>query len=439
MAQATSSTRQFKYYAFHIVVAPPENPNTPYLTLQPPSPLVCLEYNPKDPTSLISGMLSGQVAAWDTRVNRDPVAISAREVCHRASANSVSWINSKSGTEFFSGSADGQVIWWDTRRLNEPLERLYMDPVRTDEQDLTRSYGVSVLEYETTMPTKFMCGTDMGMVFVCNRKGKSPSEKIAVRMGCHLGPVLAITRNPSFLKNFLTIGDWTARIWSEDCRESAIIWTKYQAAMLTDGVWSPTKCSMFYTSRMDGVMDAWDLLQQQNEPVLSIKVCDEPLLCMRPHEGGRLISGGSKNGATFLIEVSENMGVSLKNDKPLLTAMFERENKREKILEAKCREAKLKVRTAQLVHEETDETRAARAAALDAACEVAEQEFLRAVELEKAKMFPLLCKQREQQDGQSAEEDEDEEEGEFGEKRADDDEEDGTEDAAAQCDYDEDG
>lgn len=42
--------------------------------------------------------------------------------------------------------------------------------------------------------------------------------------------------------------------------------------MLTDGCWSPTKCSLFYISRMDGILDAWDLLQQQNEPTLSIKV-----------------------------------------------------------------------------------------------------------------------------------------------------------------------
>lgn len=61
-------------------------------------------------------------------------------------------------------------------------------------------------------------------------------------MMTHLGPVYAITRNPNFLKNFLTVGDWTARIWSEDCRESSIIWTKHQPAILTDGVWSPTKC-----------------------------------------------------------------------------------------------------------------------------------------------------------------------------------------------------
>lgn len=88
-----------------------ENPNTPLMNLKPPSPSVCLEYNQKDPNSLISGMYNGQIAAWDTRIEKDPVAITEREVCHRESVNAVSWINSKSGTEFFSGSSDGQVIW----------------------------------------------------------------------------------------------------------------------------------------------------------------------------------------------------------------------------------------------------------------------------------------------------------------------------------------
>lgn len=60
-------------------------------------------------------------------------------------------------------------------------------------------------------------------------------------MQTHHGSVRSITRNPSFLKNFLSVGDWTARIWSEDCRESSIIWTKPQPALLSDGIWSPTK------------------------------------------------------------------------------------------------------------------------------------------------------------------------------------------------------
>lgn len=155
---------------------------------------------------------------------------------------------------------------------------------------------------------------------------------------------------------------------------------------------------MFYVSRMDGVLDAWDLLQQHNEPVLSIKVCDEALTCMRAHESGRFISAGSANGATFLIEVSDNMAVSLKNDKPLLTAMLERENKREKILEAKSREIKLKVKTAQLVHDDNGETKASKASAIEAACKQAEQDYLSAVEKARAKLFPKSCKHKHKKD-----------------------------------------
>ncbi|XP_037954081.1 dynein intermediate chain 3, ciliary [Teleopsis dalmanni] len=322
-----------------------ENPNEPFLTLEPKVQCVCLEYNQKDPTSLVSGMFNGQVAAWDIRHGKHPVMISEREICHRDPVTSVLWNNSKSGTEFFSGGSDGQVIWWDTRKLNEPLDKLLMDPVRTDEQELSRSYGISVLEYETTIPTRFMAGTEMGMLFSCNRKGKTPIEKIQIRMKCHWGPIFAIMRNPAFVKNFLTIGDWNARIWSEDCRESSIMWTKNCAAMLTDGAWSYTKVSQFFVTRMDGVLDTWDLLQQHNEPVLTVKVCDEPLYCVRTNENGKFVSCGSQLGATFLIEVSENMIMSAKNDKALLTAMFERENRREKILEAKSRESKLKVKS----------------------------------------------------------------------------------------------
>ena len=159
-----------------------ENPNSPLLTITPQSPIVCLEYNQKDPTTLVSGMYNGLVAAWDVRNEREPVMTSDREVSHRSNVNSILWINSKSGSEFFSGGADGQVIWWDTRKLNEPLDRLLMDPVKTDDQSLSRSYGVSVLEYETTIPTRFMCGTEQGMIFSCNRKGKTPTEKIMSRV-----------------------------------------------------------------------------------------------------------------------------------------------------------------------------------------------------------------------------------------------------------------
>lgn len=145
---------------------------------------------------------------------------------------------------------------------------------------------------------------------------------------------------------------------------------------------------MFYISRMDGVLDAWDLLQQQNEPVLSMKVCDEPIRCIRSHECGNLVSVGSEKGAMYLLEVSDNMTFSSKNDKPLFTAMLERESKREKILEAKLRELKLKNKTAQRVDEDTEEQRQSRVSGLERACNQARTDYFKVVERIRASRSP---------------------------------------------------
>ncbi len=75
-------------------------------------------------------------------------------------------------------------------------------------------------------PTKFMVGTEQGPIISCNRKGKTDAEKIAHVYPGHYGPVYALQRNPFFPKNFLSVGDWTARIWSEDIRDDSIMWTK---------------------------------------------------------------------------------------------------------------------------------------------------------------------------------------------------------------------
>lgn len=72
---------------------------------------------------------------------------------------------------------------------------------------------------------------------------------------------------------------------------------------------------------MDGVLDIWDILQQPNEPILQVKVCDDPLYCVRTLESDKFILCGNNQGAAFLIEVSDDMVASSKNDKPLLTAV----------------------------------------------------------------------------------------------------------------------
>ncbi|XP_063223643.1 dynein intermediate chain 3, ciliary [Bacillus rossius redtenbacheri] len=322
-----------------------ENPNKPQMTLKPTVPLASLEYNPKDPNVLVSGMFSGQVAFWDTRRLPSPAEVSALEPSHRDPVHSVLWLSSKSGTEFFSATTDGLVKWWDTRKISEPSETLILDVVKAgEEQDLSRAVGASVLEYEPTIPIRFMVGTENGSVISCNRKGKTPAEKMIAKYSAHVGPVYALQRNPSFVKNFLTIGDWTARIWSEDCKDSAIMWTSNHRHRLTYGAWSPVRTSVFYTTRTDGSLDVWDILQQQREALLTFKMCDQPLKCLRVHENGQLIAVGSSTGTTYLVEVSDNFVTSQRNDRSLLTAMLDRESRREKILEARTREIRLRQR-----------------------------------------------------------------------------------------------
>lgn len=95
----------------------PENPNNPFLTLKPHCPIFTIEYSPKDSNTLVSGLMSGQVAFWDIRRGSEPVEMSLIEESHRDPCDKVLWTNSKTGTEFFSASKDGQVFFRSWRRV----------------------------------------------------------------------------------------------------------------------------------------------------------------------------------------------------------------------------------------------------------------------------------------------------------------------------------
>ncbi|XP_051907210.1 dynein axonemal intermediate chain 2 isoform X1 [Hippocampus zosterae] len=360
-----------------------ENPNKPDLTLKPASPLVCLDYNPKDSHTLVGGSYNGQIVFWDTRKSGQSMDVSSLEQSHRDPVYKTIWLQSKTGTEAFSASTDGQVLWWDVRRLSEPTERLILDLGR--EGNLDRALGAISLEFEATMPTKFMVGTEQGVVVSCNRKAKSPAEKIVGTYECHHGPVYALQRNPFFPKNFLTVGDWRARIWSEDIKDSSIMWTKYQMSCLTDACWSPIRPSVFFTVKMDGLLDIWDVLFKQSDPTLSVKVCDEALFSLRLHENGRLVACGSQQGAATILEVCPGLSNLQKNEKSLMAEMLEREAKREKILEARQKELRLKERSRseQSREDEAGRDAAEREESPEQLIARAEQEFFIMVEAEK--------------------------------------------------------
>ena len=55
-------------------------------------------------------------------------------------------------------------------------------------------------------------------LFSSQRKSKSPTDRIGAVYPGHHGPIYALQRHPQFPKNFLTVGDWTARIWNDDLK-----------------------------------------------------------------------------------------------------------------------------------------------------------------------------------------------------------------------------
>ena len=71
-----------------------------------------------------------------------------------------------------------------------------------------------------------MVGTETGRIVLCIRKAKSDTDRINVIYPGHSCPIYSIQRHLFFNKTFLSVGDWTLRIWSEEIRDDYILSTK---------------------------------------------------------------------------------------------------------------------------------------------------------------------------------------------------------------------
>eukprot|EP00887_Chlorella_sp_A99_P007769 scaffold20.g7769.t1 len=327
--------------AAHSYVWDLSNPTAPEVTLAPAAPLVSLAYNLKDSSVLGGGLYNGQFVFFDVRKGAAPVEATPVARSHRDPVHAFAWTQSKTGTELMSTSTDGLVLWWDLRRLGEPLESLVLR-----ERGGEAVLGGMCLEYSAVAgPTKFMVGSEQGTILAGNRKAKQPADRVVAAYGGHHGAVHALARNPFFPKFFLSIGDWTARLWNEDLR-TPIMSTPYHAAYLTGGAWSPSRPGLFYAIGSEGVVEAWDYYYKQREPVLSVHVSERALTAFAMQAGAapRHCGVGAADGAVTVLQLSQGLVEMQDNEKSAISAMLERETSREKNLEKNAKEAKAKAR-----------------------------------------------------------------------------------------------
>ena len=311
----------------------------------------CLRFNPKSVDTLVGGCYNGMITYYDTRKSSSctgqcaPTESSLIEKSHHDPVSDIFWVSSKTGHQCVSVSTDGQMMWWDTRKLADgPIDKILLSSTENKGTML----GASSLEYNSEAgPTKYLMGTEQGAVVSVNLRQRKTNNGILVydksKLALHHGPIYSIQRNPTHNKYFMTVGDWSARIWVEDMK-TPIITTEYHSTYVTGGCWSPTRAGVFYVTRMDGVVDVWDFFHRQNEVAYSHKVSDSALSSISiegtTQSGGKLTAIGDVDGTISLLEVSDSLAVQQNNERQAINAMFERETKREKNLEAREKEVR---------------------------------------------------------------------------------------------------
>lgn len=267
---------------------------TPILKLETKSQFIQLEYNRKDEFLIAGGRADGIVSVFDTRAGGKAQLNSELEYSHKEHITSLQWIQSKTNTELFTGAGDGAVMWWDTRSLAAPYESYTLESeivsksmpnpevignvknesVKVDSDAAASAppprkfvAGCTILEYIQSMPTRFSVGTQNGIIFSGNKRGNTFEERFPQKINCFAGPVRSLERNPFSDKNFLAVGDYGVKIWSDEQMDSCIWSTRYYNEYLTFGCWNKNRCPTIFVGLASGRVDIWDLLLDQKAPV----------------------------------------------------------------------------------------------------------------------------------------------------------------------------
>jgi len=311
--------------------------NVPLTELRSISPLVCCQYSHKNPDLLIGGCYNGLLNYYDLRKGPSPAARSAVEVSHYDPVYDAVWLQSKTGTECCSVSSDGRLLYWDVRNLSESQDECILNDGGKDGGKTVG--GVSLEWMQEAGPSKYLVGTEHGMIISCNKRPKKQVEIGAWfgsedrgGYGHHFGPVYGVKRNPFHPKFFLSVGDWSCKLWMEELK-GPMLQTPYHPSFLSAAAWSPTRAGVFFLARQDGRLDTWDYYYRMNEVSLSQKISDAPLTSLSVQAQGNFVAVGDAEGVVSLMELCDGLVAPGPNEKNLIGQMFDRETKREKNLE----------------------------------------------------------------------------------------------------------
>lgn len=218
------------------------------------------------------------------------------------------------------------------RDLSTPTDQLILRDMNKPDGKI---YGGTCICYDAEAhPHKFLVGSEQGYPILCQRRNNKPEVqwRFGEESGKHFGPVYGIARNPKQKKYFLSVADWTAKIWSEELK-IPIMQTRYHNSYLTDGCWSSTRPGLFFLTRMDGFLDVWDFYYRQNEVAYSQKISDSVLTSL--YVQGSMCAIGDAEGTTHIIGLCPALydHTLQPKENEVMATIFDREFRREKTLD----------------------------------------------------------------------------------------------------------
>jgi dynein intermediate chain 2 len=300
-----------------------------------------MAFNHKNFDIIVAGQYNGALSFFDLRRGHSSGVIKPIDTClleksHHDPVYGVAWFTpQKQGTECISTSTDGRLMWWDMKKTTEPVETLMLTESSVSAGNPNpKVLGGTCLDYNAEAAAqKYLVGTEQGVVVQAQRRKQAEvATRFGMESGRHHGPIYSMQRNPAHMKYFLTIGDWSAKIWSEEIK-SPIMQTRYHESYLTDGCWSPSRPGIFYLTRMDGFLDVWDIFYRQNEVAYSQKISDAVLTSISV-QGGMAAIGDSDGTVSMMSLCRALYDHTLQpKEKEVMQQIFEREFRREKNLE----------------------------------------------------------------------------------------------------------
>jgi len=214
-----------------------------------------------------------------------------------------------------------------------PIDKFCLEePIKVNGEPKNKVLGGTALEFnQDAGPMKYLVGTEQGYILLANkRKTIEITQRFGIDSGKHHGPIYSLWRNPAHVKYFLSVGDWCAKVWSEELK-SPIMQTRYHSAYLTDGCWSQTRCGLFFLTRIDGFLDIWDFYYRQNEVAYSQKISDCPLTSISVNQN--MMAIGDSEGTVSIVQLCKSLYETTPKEKETMQNIFEREFRREKNLE----------------------------------------------------------------------------------------------------------